>query len=579
MKRLLIDKIPFGEILVIIALLFTLNNYIGYNEVTIKSDGQGYYEYLPSLIIYGDFPRKSMRDTGYPERILNIGSYVDLDGAKVNKYSCGTAILELPFFTYAHLTASSQGYIKDGYSFPYHKAIFYSAVFYLFAALIFIRKLLKLYDISWINIFIIQLLIVLSTSLTNYVNYDASFSHVYSLFAVSGFLYLMKKYSSDHKRIDLLWAAAFLGIIVLIRPLNIIVILFILFLAGSFDNLKILILKQVQNPLPLILAFFIFMALVSVQIVLWHVQTGKLLVYSYPGEYFNFDKPAFFKVLFSYRKGLFIYTPVLLIALFGFAIYIKRKQFYLLFTWLFFFVLITYIYSSWWVWDFGCSYGHRAYIDFYPIFCILLAVLLQNTVIWLRLIIIGISLLTIPVNIIQTIQYERYILHWTSMDKQKYWNVFLRMEERFNGIFWKDIYEFKSDNASLARAVMLPDFIAPPDTALVITVDTATLEPEFIDVNFIEVTFSNEFSPGDDSRIELFLKDEFADEVYFYTKKPVIHFSTGRLGKIQQGGYYFKIPPRTHQGVVTLHLNIFTKDRPVELKNMRINYFIYSGPY
>jgi hypothetical protein len=306
------------------------------------------------------------------------------------------------------------------------------------------------------------------------------------------------------------------------------------------------------------------------------MQTGKFLVYSYPGEYFNFSEPKLFKTLLSYQKGLFVYTPVIFIALFGLIVLIIKKQYYQFTSWLLFFFLITYIYASWWVWDFGCSYGHRAYIDFYPIFCILLAILLENVKIWLRILIVAIALLTIPVNIAQTIQYERYIFHWTYMDKQKYWNVFLRLEERFMGLFWKDLYEFKSDKALQVRQVTVPDTDIPANNAVVVYIDSILNNSDFSNVNLVEVSFSNEFSAKDDSRIEVFLKDEVSGEVYYYYKKPLIHYAEGKLGDEQQGRYYYKVPPHAGQGLVTFHLNVFSADRPVSLKNLNLDYFIYN---
>ena len=71
----------------------------------IKSDGLGYYSYLPSLFIYGNFTqdylKKNFADhylgTGIPEYVQMI------DGKPVDKYFFGTAVLMYPFFMTAHL--------------------------------------------------------------------------------------------------------------------------------------------------------------------------------------------------------------------------------------------------------------------------------------------------------------------------------------------------------------------------------------------------------------------------------------------------------------------------------------------
>ena len=51
------------------------------------------------------------------------------------------------------------------------------------------------------------------------------------------------------------------------------------------------------------------------QMIYWNEMTGHWLYFSYGSdERFFFGDPAIIKGLFSYRKGLFIYTPLLLFA-------------------------------------------------------------------------------------------------------------------------------------------------------------------------------------------------------------------------------------------------------------------------
>ena len=54
------------------------------------------------------------------------------------------------------------------------------------------------------------------------------------------------------------------------------------------------------------------------QMIYWKEMTGRWLYFSYGSdERFFFGDPAIIKGLFSYRKGLFIYTPLLLFAFAG----------------------------------------------------------------------------------------------------------------------------------------------------------------------------------------------------------------------------------------------------------------------
>lgn len=193
----LILKSIINEILIIFIFIFLINNYIGNVDKTIKADGVGYYDYLPSLFIHHDLIRKDIpvqKDSILYDRIKSLKLYVDFGDFKVNKYACGTAVLQLPFFTYTYLTADLEGNNNDGYQKPFQKAVFYATVFYLFLSIFFLKKLLELFDIKRNTIILSQLLLVLATAVTHYTNYDAGFSHVYSLFAITAFFYFVRSY-------------------------------------------------------------------------------------------------------------------------------------------------------------------------------------------------------------------------------------------------------------------------------------------------------------------------------------------------------------------------------------------------
>jgi len=87
----------------------------GLSDNTIRSDGTGYYAYLPAIFIYNDLQfdfldnKALVNDDG--------ASRVKLDNGKiVNKYACGLALLQLPFFLIAYLLSFLFGQPIDGYS-------------------------------------------------------------------------------------------------------------------------------------------------------------------------------------------------------------------------------------------------------------------------------------------------------------------------------------------------------------------------------------------------------------------------------------------------------------------------------
>ena len=50
----------------------------------------------------------------------------------------------------------------------------------------------------------------------------------------------------------------------------------------------------------------VFYTILAIPMVLWYLQTGKPLVYSYGEEFFDFCQPRIGRLLFSYQKGWFL---------------------------------------------------------------------------------------------------------------------------------------------------------------------------------------------------------------------------------------------------------------------------------
>jgi len=47
------------ELIIVFLFIFLINNYLGNVEKTMKADGVGYYDYLPSTFIHHDILRKN----------------------------------------------------------------------------------------------------------------------------------------------------------------------------------------------------------------------------------------------------------------------------------------------------------------------------------------------------------------------------------------------------------------------------------------------------------------------------------------------------------------------------------------
>lgn len=575
MKIISFLKFIIGELVIVCSLLFILNNYIGNVDETIKADGKGYYDYLPATFIYHDL--LDCQKSAMHNSVANMaeGYFIPYKSTCVAKYPCGTAILLSPFFLYAHLTASVQGFANDGYSKPYQLSVFYAAIFYLFLGLVFVKKLLSLYNISKLDIFFVQLYITLSTSIINYVYYDPAFSHVYSFFAIVTFLFFVKSFFKDKCLSHFIYACVFLGLIFLIRNINVLILSFIPFLAGSWENLSLRTKCVLQCKRKLLFGLLLFFSVIFVQFFLWYSQTGDFLVYSYQGEKFDFSNPAFIDILFSYRKGLFVYSPVLFLSLLGIVFFIFDKNYFSFFTWIVFFVLLTYVLSSWWAWYYGCSYGMRAYVDFYSIFCIPMGILIGRFHSYKKVLILLFFSSTIFVNVIQTYQYKEFILHWQDMNKEKYWNVFLKTDEQFRGLAWKKEYSFNNQNTKKVFSASIPDVLVRAGEEKTIYSAFSDSIPDFNKVNIIQVTFENGFSEKNKAEIILSIKNIKTNKVYYFNNPRLLFFVTGSLNKSQLGEYNYEYSPLGENNN-SISLIIDTKNKEVELKNIHINYLIHN---
>ena len=86
-------------------------------------------------------------------------------------------------------------------------------------------------------------------------------------------------------------------------------------------------------------------------------------MYSYEGETFNWSNPEPIYFLFSTKNGLLTYAPIVVFALIGvISMWWTQRTKALKFTVLL--VLITYVFSAWWCWWYGCSYGSRNLVEF-----------------------------------------------------------------------------------------------------------------------------------------------------------------------------------------------------------------------
>lgn len=403
-----------------------------YWKEIIKSDGKGYYAYLPAIFIYHDlnfgfFDKIEKKD--YYDKYLYYDYRSNAYGKGINKYYCGTALAELPFFLSAHSLSYLLNYRTDGYSELYQISVSIAALFYLLIGLIFLNSILKGYQCEEWEKSLILFTSVFATNLFYYTVSEPAMSHVYSFAFIALFFYYSRQYFSTFQKKYIPVLAISLGIIVLIRPINGLIVFIWPFASGNFISIRKGLIAALRDKLWLISGCILFLCVLSVQLIIYKISTGYFFVNSYGEEGFNFLHPHMIDILFSYKKGLFLYTPVFLLSLTG-GYYLWKSSPFSLYSWLAFFIMITYFFSSWWMWFYGGSFSSRVYTEYIPVFMILLAFALHNTRRkYLKTIFVTVIVLLAIICQIQTYQYRYYQIHWSDMTKEKYWDVFLRIDK------------------------------------------------------------------------------------------------------------------------------------------------------
>lgn len=405
---------------------------------TINGDGTGYYAYLTAVFIHHTTDFTPVYEYEKERRGLDYMAHYfhKTEHGMVNKYQLGTALMMLPFFLMAWLYSIIIGMPPDGYSILFQYAVSLAAAVYLAVGLLATRRLLQLFGIGKSVQLMTILALLFGTNLFYYAFLHTSHSHVYSFSAIAVFLLLSKYYFQKGHAKDFLLAAMALGLVVLIRPTNAIIALALPFLSGDAASFQVRWRQLISRPKLIAVAFLLFLSVFMLQPLFNTIQTGSWFLWSYQSEGFHFDNPALLSFLFSYRKGFFIYTPLMLLLVPALVLLYQRSRFFL-FSFLGYFLVLIVLLSSWWNWFFGYSFGMRAMIDHYALLAIPLALMIQQF--WAKRLqkklMTVFLLLSIALNLIQTYQYHTGILHPDSMSKEKYWYVFLRTDPQYRDIF------------------------------------------------------------------------------------------------------------------------------------------------
>lgn len=407
----------------------------------LSYDVFGYYLYLPMGFNYNDL---TIHNYSTIDTILNTYHSSDTfyqaykleNGNWVMKYSMGMSVMYAPFYFIGHFIAKYFGFSDDGFSKPYQLSILYGCLIYTIIGLYYFKKILAEF-FTQKNAAIVFVLIVFGTNYFFHVSIHGQGAMTHNvLFSLYAFvLWYTIKWYQNFKLKYLFFVGLGIGLMTLIRPTEIIALIIpLLYKVTSISSFKercVLVLKT--HNIQFFILFTLVGVLLSYQLVYFKILTGTFLFNSYeainPGEGFEFSHPYILEVLFSFRKGWFIYTPIMLLALVGFIyLYKNKREFF--FPAMIYFLINLYIISSWSCWWYAGSFSSRALIPSYVLMAIPLGYLLVKVLSGkFKMAMYSVLILIVCLNLFQSWQVKAGILDTTNMSRAYYKSVFFQTSQ------------------------------------------------------------------------------------------------------------------------------------------------------
>ena len=389
----------------------------------------GYYLYLPATFIHDD---PGLKDRAWLDEVMakydpsaTLYQLVDgTEGSRVIKYSSGMAVAYAPWFLLAHMVAEPLGYPADGFSAPYQYIITYGLLLYVLLGLFLLRKIL----LQFFDDRLVALLLVIVVLGTNYLHLAALdgtlLTHPILFTLYAGLVLATIRWHEKPSSLSAIAIGALAGWITLIRPSEGVCVLIPLLWANA-DGLASKWKVIRSRPLHFVPAAAVFVAATLPQLLYWKSVTGQWIFYSYvnPGEGFDFLSPHIGDYLMSFRKGWFVYTPLMLLGVLGMATLWKKAR-HLFWPIAVFLVIDLYTAASWSCWWYaGGSFSARSMVPAYVLLALPLGYVLNTS--WRKWLVPVAAAFTL-LNLFQTWQWNHGVLSKERMTAGYYAAVFGR---------------------------------------------------------------------------------------------------------------------------------------------------------
>jgi hypothetical protein len=341
------------------------------------SDEIEYFAYLRSLVFDRDLSFGNEYQHFYEQDPGSLGlfkkTFLDMrepaTGRHINFGPIGSAVLWAPLYLLAHLGVTLLGGVADGYSPPYIAAVAYGSALFSFGGFLLVHDMLRRQGAfaepaaSWS-----PAALWLATPVLYYSTLAPGFSHAASLLAVSLLLWVWLR-ARDREGPGAVWAWALVGaaggLCALVREQD------GLFLAAPALDLGLATVRRREWTRGLVrgaamagVAFLVFLP----QLAVYKVLTGAVAPSKMVSGKMDYSSPHFLEVLFDPGHGLFLWSPILLVAVVGMGVAIRRGPLLVTSLLALAFLLQVWVCGALSTWQQAGAFGARRFVAATPVF-------------------------------------------------------------------------------------------------------------------------------------------------------------------------------------------------------------------
>jgi len=360
----------------------------------VVSDAEGYWVYLPSLVI--DHNLTLSRHIAFHATVhpIDLKAFRQTPRGLQNHWTIGIALTLLPSFALAHLVSlilwhwtGSALFAPTGYSLIYQLFGLLTVMLASWWAMVAIDGvLLRHFCLGGAAIGAGVIACAVGTNWAYYIFREPFMSHAlgaaWIIFAIAS---AERVTAAARERRIVRWHGAALvfalSIAVACRHTNAVMLPLAVWTMIVVARSGLVTGWLRQSPLLVLAAFPLAIHFLTLRVMSAR-QSPHAGVAGYKAtEVFHWSHPALFSTLFSDRHGMFFWSPVLLLAVYGFAWNFARRgrRFDgLLVSLLISFVALWYLNSAWSGWFFGVSFGSRGFLDLIGLFVIGVAMAFES---------------------------------------------------------------------------------------------------------------------------------------------------------------------------------------------------------